>query len=240
MTFIALSWMSRNLRVCELAPQPLDKVRRLADFSYGTECLARHPELAAIVAQVINSWSIVDSNLGHTLALMIGSRPQPAVAMYLSMKNFSAQVLALNAAAEQAFEDHDNYLLFRSTLEFIRKKKKIRDKFAHWMWGSVSGFEDALLLLDPKVSISASAMVRDTLPASRQGRIDADKKIREKSMVYRKVDLQDALNDAESIVGISSTLSGFADPSGYFRSTLGVELLKNHEIKNNFNKFKGR
>jgi hypothetical protein len=109
----------------------------------------RHPELAALAAEVIVSWSRVEAFMLCLFVDLTGGVTDTAATVFLALKFQSGQSAAIDAIAEHKLSD-SNKALLRAILSLARTNQRSRDKVAHWIWGDSPELPDALLLASPK------------------------------------------------------------------------------------------
>lgn len=131
-----------------MPPQPLSKVRRDAKFHFERDTLEKYPELAAIILRVINIGSLTDAHWSSILVSLLKADPKPGMAMYEALTSNEAKRAALLAAA-RARMNEDDYALFGAVLDSTAPTRRIRNRFAHYLWGYSPQISNALLLADP-------------------------------------------------------------------------------------------
>lgn len=167
-------------------PQPLIKIDPACAVLYsmsGRSPLAEKPELAALVAEVIASWSHVEVNLMQLFMRLIGGRNALASELFLSMETRGAKASAIAAVARTKLRDKKRRDVVHALLHIVKSKQGERDKIAHWVWGKpVSAnpqdpFVDAVVLVDPRVFVRAT------------------RKLHEGAFVYREADFKRIVSD---------------------------------------------
>jgi hypothetical protein len=130
--------------------QLLSRVNPKARVAIGLpDTMTRQPAVAAKIAECISEFSNLETMLPVTLAFLLSSDAQTALAMWGALENRAAQLRMLDAAAEEVL-DTDRYdCLSVLMARFIRPAMKERDRFAHWSWGYSIDLPDKLLLADP-------------------------------------------------------------------------------------------
>ena len=169
-------------------PQPLSTLKNLGIVSIGNvgdRPLRQRPELALLVAEVIASWSNVESFHLNLFMNLLGGPGEKAADIYLALEARSSKSDAIRAAAKSLPEPHENLLL--AILAISKSHQKARDKIAHWTWGVCTGIPDALLLASPKDMIIS----------------DHDFS---KIFVYREEELKQIIKTNERLAGYGQTL----------------------------------
>ena len=135
-------------------PQPLSNFPNPGFAVYGNVGdypLHKQPELALLAAEVIASWSIVESFHLNLFMTLLGGPGEKAADIYLALGARSAKSDAIKAAANSLPQAHKDILMAIQRLS--KSRQSDRDKIAHGIWGSCSGIPDALLLVSPRDNI---------------------------------------------------------------------------------------
>jgi hypothetical protein len=143
-------------------PQPLSRVLPNAGVwigNVGDYPLARHPGLALLAAEVIASWSNVEAFMLRLFVELMGGSADIAATVFLALENQSAKTAAINAASRRLPEEQRR--LLHALLAIAKTQQKSRDKIAHWTWGDSPQLPDALLLLDPRTSVTDDRLSND-------------------------------------------------------------------------------
>jgi hypothetical protein len=161
---------------------------------------SKQPELAALVAQAISVWSLVEFTLATALVDMLGARASPAIAMYGALTSSAAQVAALTAAAETALGEREHEL-FEALMFLYRPLARQRHKFAHWIWAYCEQAPDHLVLADPQKAIythAAIAEIRHKVQPS--GRFEIT--LSEGWFCYAKTELEQIISSFSEILNL--------------------------------------
>jgi hypothetical protein len=136
-------------------PQPLSRViptdkplHMFIDNTPNVSMKAR-PNLALLVADVVASWTSVESFMLRVFIELMGGHAETAATVFLALEAQTAKAAAINAVAEEQLSD-DHRKLLRAILAVMRTHQKTRDKIVHWTWGYAEQLPDALLLVNPK------------------------------------------------------------------------------------------
>jgi hypothetical protein len=141
-------------------PQPFSKVVQPPQtITIQPDTAAKQPELAALVAQAIGIWALVENTLGGTLVDMLGAKASPAIAMYGAIHD-TARRAALKATAGLVLSI-DNHKLFEALMRVHKTHAKQRDKFAHWIWAYCPTAPQYVVLINPVKWIQQHAMFSD-------------------------------------------------------------------------------
>jgi len=117
-----------------MAGQPLSSLDPKAGYSFGIDILERHPELASYIAQTISIGSIIERRWSAILVQLLQADPLTGMAMYQALTSTVAQRAALGAAAKVRLSPED-FKLFQAVATAITPARKIRNDFAHHIWG---------------------------------------------------------------------------------------------------------
>jgi hypothetical protein len=119
----------------------------------GDYPLRRHPELAALAAEAIASWTNVESFMLRLFVQLMGGPAETAATVFLALEIQSAKMAAINAVAPSLPEGQRH--LLRALMAIAATNQRSRDRLAHWIWGDCIELPQALLLLNPKVAVLA-------------------------------------------------------------------------------------
>lgn len=169
-------------------PQPLSTFKNPGVISIGNvgdHPLEQRPELALLVAEVIASWSNVESFHLSLFMKLLGGPGDKAADIYLALEARSAKSAAIKAAAKSLPEPHKNLLL--AILAISSSRQKDRDKIAHGIWGYCTGIPNALLLASPKDMLASNSDLS-------------------KIFVYREKELEQIIEANERLAGYGQRL----------------------------------
>lgn len=136
-------------------PQPLSSFSSPGTIIFGNVGdypLQRHPDLALLAAEVINSWSNVESFHLNLFITLLGGHGEKAADIYLALEARSAKSSAIRVIADSLPQAHKN--LMHAILRLSKSLQGKRDSIAHGMWGDCTGIPNALLLVSPKDNIN--------------------------------------------------------------------------------------
>lgn len=135
-----------------MSGQPLSTLHTNGNYLFGTSVLGGIQEQVALAARVIAGWSIVEMELGHAFAGLIGAKTPAAMEMYAEFESFAVQKRMLLSAAEHTLANRYSRLT-RVTLSVIDRYASERHRFAHWVLGASADpkfSRELLLAADPK------------------------------------------------------------------------------------------
>lgn len=138
-------------------PQPLSRIAPNAGVllgNAGDRPISRHPELAVLAIEAIASWGNVEAFLLRLFICLFGGVESVASEVFLALGNQSAKTAAINVAAESVLQNRDDERkILKALIAISKTHEKSRNKLAHWIWGDSPQLPDALLLVDPRLSI---------------------------------------------------------------------------------------
>ena len=173
-------------------------MRPNASIAVGPAYIKEAPDFAKAAAGVIAFWAHNDGNLAAILSFMLKTDIRTAVAMYQAIISADGKRAALLAAADNAREEWEATLL-RAVLKANGPSRNQRNEFAHGIWGYSAEIPDAILLMDARVVMDKNVSHRQAEEMENGQRIISPKGFdASKIMVYRKVDFDKALIDAEA------------------------------------------
>lgn len=183
-------------------PQPLSRVRSDANVvlcNVGQYPLEDRPELLPLAMRVVSSWATLEHIVAGAFVSMLGSKAEPAVAIYLSLTSTNQQRTSIRAAAKSTLSD-DYADLLEVLLGLFHTAGKNRNKIAHYGWGTSPEIEDAVLLAEPKALVEYNLQVKQVIDDSRRG---GDRELPEiptdKIYVYRSGDFEEAITQIENL-----------------------------------------
>ncbi len=126
----------------------LSEFPQVTGYRTGRNSIPANPAILSSVAQIINACSFIEASRAKILAYNLGSDLQVTMAVLRVFRGSDYPKKALKAAAEHALSDEEATVLDR--IETITKDTfDVRNKLAHWIWGSCDELPDALLLQPP-------------------------------------------------------------------------------------------
>jgi hypothetical protein len=160
-----------------------------APYEIGPGSLDARPELAALIGRCIGLWSEVELRMALIMAALLKANTEPAVALYLSIKNARVQKDALRAVAATTLND-DERLTFSAVLNVFGSIESERDALAHGIFGVSAEIPDGVLW--STTSDQASFLVKEVRSRMAKDGWTAtpDANLRKSLFVYRKSDLE--------------------------------------------------
>ena len=114
---------------------------------FGASALSHVPEIATAVALTIAHLSDVDMTLAQIAVRLLGGEGLAAATVFDSIKNRRAREKAIQAILYSHGSAEDKGLT-NKVINEIDKVRKIRNKFAHGVWGIPSGLADHLIVTE--------------------------------------------------------------------------------------------
>lgn len=225
-----------------MPPQPLSSVRRDARPIADPAALGRQPTLATLVAEIIATWSRIESTLGNTLGMMLRAGVQVSAAMYRAIFNFKIQMDVLEAAARLSLSQED-FELFGAIMVIVKRTGTKRHNLAHGLWGYTDGLPNALILFDPDEVLTYSASIADFMRSMYQGNFEAtyEKPDLSKIFVYREKDLSEILSEMRSVDEMTKTFATLSfGPRAPLADQLRTQLLGEPQIQAELNRIRAR
>lgn len=132
-------------------PQPYSRARSRGALNIGAKAAEARPTLAIAAADVIASYSILETYLVRLFVAMSGSNARAASAVFAEVRAQAFQRSALQAVADNVFQaDLEFRELVAVALELAEKAAKPRNRIAHWAWAYDDALPDVLLFVDPR------------------------------------------------------------------------------------------
>ncbi|MGP0058862.1 MAG: hypothetical protein ACLPID_06220 [Beijerinckiaceae bacterium] len=182
-----------------MSPQPLSRVKRDAKFLFSTKALLDHPELCSAAMRIIDIGSRIEHTWSLILVDLLKSDPRVGVSMYQALTSSDARRAALMAAAKVKLSSQD-FLLFQACFEAVAPVRRLRNSFAHHLWGSSSDVPNALLLADPEDFLRQDVNAAEAkIEMEATGRVAYLEKIDTSEIqVWKKASFERALKEAQT------------------------------------------
>ena len=199
-----------------MPPQPLSRVNRKAQVTYGPATATTYPNLCAIVMEVISLGAQADFNWSAILVDMLRADFKTGMAMYEALAGGEARRAALMGAAQSAFSPED-FLLLQAMEKAFAPTRRVRNDFAHHIWGRSIHVPNALLLIDPRCLRTFEvgvAMTNAEMARTRMAKVPPDFD-RSLIAVWREPDLaqaREAMIEALKCLGLLAGGLSFARP----------------------------
>ena len=139
--------------------QPLSKIKSDAKFTAGAEVFKAHPEMMLMAMQTIAAGAGIDYVFSYILTNFLHADPLTGMAMYAALSGGEGRKAVLKAAAQTRLSNSD-FLLTDIVFNWTAPARKIRNDFAHHLWGYSEDVPDAVLLIDPKCMVGFDIGVR--------------------------------------------------------------------------------
>lgn len=120
-----------------------------------------YPEAAAVMFDVINLWSQIDMNLALVISKVVGADPAAAMAMYQAVSGAEQKAKQLRAAMLLRVDTVTNDVVL-SVIDSCEPSKKIRNMFAHDLWGYLTPPDGRLVSMAPAAYAKVYARPVDT------------------------------------------------------------------------------
>ena len=130
--------------------------------------MEKRPELAMKMARVIHSWAVVEVELATALCEAMKAAAEPFAAAFQALNSTAAQASVADAAIRVTVPT--NMLpAFDAIMSLFRSGKRVRDRFAHGIWGWSDRLPDALLYVNPKLIVMRESMFVQNARMSEDG-----------------------------------------------------------------------
>lgn len=218
-TFSAKSFRELRPNPSGSPRQPLLPKYKGAKISFGIGALEQRAEAAAIISRCVAYWTYVEASTARLLATVMKATTEPAVAVYLSLKNNTAKHDALEAAAEFTLDDDDT-LLFQAIMAYRSTVEKARNALAHGIFGISNKIPTGVIWVNTTTYTQHQAYV-DLQGISD----DQSAALYNKCFVYQVGDLETIARDIENLDVQISAFTGYLladDPA--FRATRYPQL----------------
>ena len=144
-------------------PKPLSsftEATHIYSGNNGFSSLAERPHVALLAMQAIKSSSNVEGFMLRLFIQLFGGSEALAASVFLALASNGPKAAAIAAAATVVLNPNETLIL--AALQKIDKTNKLtRDSIAHHTWGHCDQLPDALLLIDPRATVTDAATDRD-------------------------------------------------------------------------------
>lgn len=205
----------------KIMPNPLSKVRPgLVRMRFDPDVLLARPELAAHISTILNIWAHCDHACIEILTQFLKADFRAVHKMQEALVGSETRRAILYAAAKNALSD-DDFNLFDKTMAAVLPYRKIRNDFAHHIWGCSKDVKNALLLINP---IDYAEIVVGIADFAAGGTNVMPQLDRNKILVYKARELNYQVSKATqclSVLGcLASCLSRYPEVRGQGRRSL--------------------
>jgi hypothetical protein len=227
-----------------MSPTPLNKVKRGVSVFWDVDGLEQRPELAAKVMRVIGIWSNIDMLLTEIFCRLMNVDIRTGAYAFSAVQNPRVRQEMIEEAAKVSLRrDPKGRELLLLAFSKMKGRAKVRNKFAHAIWG-IPSQPNALVRGDPVYlakSFSGQHWVervfkkgRDPQQAAQLESVDhaADYGAEYPYMFYTSKDLDREVRDANDAFLVYVILEACLDldrpneEREAFRMTLDVKLSK--------------
>jgi hypothetical protein len=188
------SYMDKRPLPSNSPRQPLRMKYPKAFTTFGIGALEHRPECAQVIARCITYWTYVETELARLLAQILKANTDPAVAMFLSLRNARAKRDAINAAAQFTLEEKD-YDLFLALMQYKDAVESARNDLAHGVFGVSSAIPNGIVWISTtdyttrQTHFHGLGGISDEMATS----------LRKKQFVYEIGDLETIARDIEDL-----------------------------------------
>lgn len=134
-----------------MPPRPFSEVVSEGyTWTWGPNEMLKRPEHAAYVAAVVGAWSHSEAGLVRLLATILKRSARSAVLMLDELRSFDRQATLVRRVARIELPP-DDAALVDAVLGIVAPLAKVRNQFAHHIWGVSPLVDDGLLLAPPEL-----------------------------------------------------------------------------------------
>lgn len=211
--------------------QPLSRVSPKSQVMFYQGAINARPDLVPMIMHVIDSWSHIDLMLTKFLTRLLKADHIVVSAMMQGITSGEARRAALNGAVSAALRPSD-IPIFEAVMRSVSPSRKIRNEFAHHIWGVSPDLPDALLLIDPKHMAAQSAVneIRDKSPDSEKEKF-SQAYDHSAIFVWRKGDFERQCKAANRAVSLIGKFHYGLHPTSAWRGLQHNELLSDPEVQ---------
>lgn len=202
-------------------PNPISKVAKYGLIYFGNIGLnpfEHNPKLTILAMRCIATWSDVEQFMLSVYVTLAGGAKSDAAAVFLALESDGAKNNAISILAERKL-DKTELAILRAIQKLAGAQYKRRNVLAHQTWGYSTDLPDALLLVDPRVTVVWDA------PSD-------DQNIRDHIMVYKDADFISIINENERVAHMGMMFRQLIDPnvSLFVKEAIPSRLFQEPEI----------
>lgn len=123
------------------------------EFGFGSDSLARNPELSCLIAQVIACASDIDLALSVAVSKITGAESRAGHIIFSAIQSSRARSDVLTRLSDDMLTGGIRRI-FKIGISAYELVSSQRNKFAHHIWGYCDKLPENLLLIDPKHQLS--------------------------------------------------------------------------------------
>jgi hypothetical protein len=127
-----------------MPPQLLSKIKPGIKYRLHFDNFNDRPAVAQAIAECIAAWSRVEAEYGFLFISLLQANEQQGSELYASLESDKSKRAAIEALAVSRLHKQKLELL-RTLLVYTKSLQKIRDKIAHWVWGTSNDLEVSLV-----------------------------------------------------------------------------------------------
>jgi hypothetical protein len=117
-----------------------------AKVIFGVGALEHRQECAVVISRSVIYWTYVESTLANLLSFMLKAQTEPAVEMFLSLRNARAKTDALEAVAELTLAPEPAaYEMYQAIMRYKDAVEKERNHLVHGIFGISSAVQNGVI-----------------------------------------------------------------------------------------------
>jgi hypothetical protein len=132
-----------------MPPQPLSRIKPGLKYRLHFDNFDERPAVAQAIAECIATWSRVECAYGHLFISLLQTNERKGAELYASFDSGHSKRVAITALAVGSLHEQKVELL-RRLISHTNSQEKIRNKIAHWIWGTADELKDSMVICDPK------------------------------------------------------------------------------------------
>ena len=170
---------------------PLYMKNPMGAIQIGTPALGQRPEIEALICKCLMAWPIAESEMGLLFGQLLGIGNEAALAVFHTLRRYSAQREPIEAAAKAKAADlgSANLELITALLDVHKSTEAERTALAHGHFGIYDLLPDVILWM----TATDYTQIKAKIPVSHANTIH-DNNLREdlvsRASYYKKDDLQ--------------------------------------------------
>lgn len=197
-----------------MSRQPYLPTFQHLNYAVGALVLKNRPEHCAAIGKCITIWGQVDNEMGNLFGILLGTESAAALEVFLSLRRFSTQREALQAASKYKLTG-DDLAIFQAILAVYGALEKERNCLAHGCFGISNDDPSVLFWIEVKEHVHFQTEVHskvskgEFLPTD-----DRHARLKENMYVYRLSDLENLYQQMEEIWWAAFYFNGYLREPG--------------------------
>lgn len=112
-----------------------------------------HPEISVLVLRTVSTWSLIDQSFAMLAAKCLTADFRIVTAILGKLRSTEAARAVVTAIVSDQLKGSADLELFEAISTILRQERQLRNKYAHWLWGTSPDVPTKIVLADPMVAL---------------------------------------------------------------------------------------